>query len=145
MVMSIVMAYSYTPQLWDFPGDASGKEPTCQSRRHKRHRFDPQVGEYPLEEGMATHSSILAWRIPWAEEPGGLQSMHGVAKSWTRLKQLNTHPWLWAKLQPLFLHGTISCMPASAALSPYGCHTGCPYLPPMKSTFRLPNQTNYPP
>ena len=27
-----------------------------------------------LEEGMATHSSILAWRIPWAEEPGGLQS-----------------------------------------------------------------------
>ena len=28
-----------------------------------------------LEEGMATHSSILAWRIPWAEEPGGLQSM----------------------------------------------------------------------
>ena len=40
---------------------------------------------------MATHSSILAWRIPWTEEPGRLQSMeslragHGVAKSWTRL------------------------------------------------------------
>ena len=31
--------------------------------------------ENPLEKGMATHSSILAWRIPWAEEPGGLQSM----------------------------------------------------------------------
>ena len=31
--------------------------------------------EDPLEEGMATRSSILAWRIPWAEEPGGLQSM----------------------------------------------------------------------
>ena len=30
-------------------------------------------GEDPLEEGMATHSSILAWRIPWTEEPGGLQ------------------------------------------------------------------------
>ena len=28
----------------------------------------------PLEEGMANHASILAWRIPWAEEPGGLQS-----------------------------------------------------------------------
>ena len=28
--------------------------------------------EYPLEKGMATHSSILAWRIPWTEEPGGL-------------------------------------------------------------------------
>ena len=31
--------------------------------------------EAPLEKGMATHSSILAWRIPWTEEPGGLQSM----------------------------------------------------------------------
>ena len=31
--------------------------------------------EDPLEEGMATHSSILAWRLPWTEEPGGLQSM----------------------------------------------------------------------
>ena len=31
--------------------------------------------EDPLEESMATHSSILAWRIPWTEEPGGLQSM----------------------------------------------------------------------
>ena len=31
--------------------------------------------EDPLEKGMATHSSILAWRIPWAEEPGRLQSM----------------------------------------------------------------------
>ena len=31
--------------------------------------------EDPLEEGMATHSSILAWRIPWTEEPGGLPSM----------------------------------------------------------------------
>ena len=30
--------------------------------------------EDPLEEGTATHSSILAWRIPWTEEPGGLQS-----------------------------------------------------------------------
>ena len=31
--------------------------------------------EDPLEEGMATHSSVLAWRISWTEEPGGLQSM----------------------------------------------------------------------
>ena len=31
--------------------------------------------ENPLEEGTATHSNILAWRIPWTEEPGGLQSM----------------------------------------------------------------------
>ena len=31
--------------------------------------------EYPLEKGMATYSSILAWRIPWTEEPDGLQSI----------------------------------------------------------------------
>ena len=31
--------------------------------------------EDPLEEGMATHSGILAWRIPWTQEPGGLQSI----------------------------------------------------------------------
>ena len=36
----------------------------------------PSLGrEDPLENGMATHSSVLAWRIPWIEEPGGLQSM----------------------------------------------------------------------
>ena len=40
--------------------------------------------ESPLEKEMATHSSIPAWRIPWTEEPGGLQSM-GVAKSQTGL------------------------------------------------------------
>ena len=41
--------------------------------------------EVPLEKGMATHSSIVAWRIPWTEEPGGV---HGVAKSWTWLSHL---------------------------------------------------------
>ena len=40
--------------------------------------------EDPLEKEMATHSSILAWEIPWTEEPGGLQSM-GSEKSWTEL------------------------------------------------------------
>ena len=43
----------------------------------------------PLEEEMATHFIILAWRIPWAEEPGGLQSM-GLQKSRTQLKRLST-------------------------------------------------------
>ena len=38
----------------------------------------------PLEEDMATHSNILAWKIPWTEEPGVPQFM-GVAKSWTQL------------------------------------------------------------
>ena len=39
-------------------------------------------GEDPLEEEMATHSRILAWEIPWTEEPGGPQSK-GSQKSWT--------------------------------------------------------------
>ena len=39
--------------------------------------------EDPLEKEMVTHSSILAWRIPWTEEPGLV--LHGVAKSQTRL------------------------------------------------------------
>ena len=43
--------------------------------------------EDPLEEGMATHSNVLAWEIPWTEEPGGLQSM-GSQKNRT---QLSTH------------------------------------------------------
>ena len=38
------------------------------------------AGEDPLEEEMATHSSILAWEIPWTEEPGGLQTVHGGGK-----------------------------------------------------------------
>ena len=41
--------------------------------------------EYPLEKEMASHSRILAWRIPWTEEPGGLHTIHGVTKSQTRL------------------------------------------------------------
>ena len=42
--------------------------------------------EDPLEKGMATHSSILAWRIPWTEEPGGL---HGVTKSQIQLSDFH--------------------------------------------------------
>ena len=53
----------------EFPGGTSGKELTCQFKRHKRHRFDP------LEKEMTTPSVILAWRILRTEEPGGLQFM----------------------------------------------------------------------
>ena len=50
----------------------------------------PSLGqEDPLEEGMATHSSILAWRIPWTHEPGGLYSPWGHKESDTT-EQLST-------------------------------------------------------
>ena len=44
-------------------------------------RIQSLVREDPLEKGKATHSSILAWRIPWTEETGGLQSMGSVVIS----------------------------------------------------------------
>ena len=47
-------------------------------------RVHPLGGEYPLEMERATQSSTLAWKIPWAKEPGRLQS-HGVAKTRTLL------------------------------------------------------------
>ena len=54
-----------------FPGGSVVKNPPAMWETW----FRSLDWEDPLEEGMATHSSILAWRIPWTEEPGGLQSM----------------------------------------------------------------------
>jgi len=52
-----------------FSGVSEGKKSICNAG-------DLGLGwEDPLEKGMATHSSILVWRIPWIEQPGGLQSM----------------------------------------------------------------------
>ena len=52
-----------------------GKESACNAGDAEDVLFDPLDWKDPLEEDMATHSSILAWIIPWTEEPGGLQSM----------------------------------------------------------------------
>ena len=62
-------------------------------------------GEDPLEKEMATHSGILAWRIPWTEEPGGPQSM-GSQKSQTRLSTAHphTHPAPWTRCSCLQVH-----------------------------------------
>ena len=61
-------------QAMDFPGVASGKGPAGQCRRREM-RVRSLGLKDPTEKGMATHSSILAWRIPWTKEPGGLQSI----------------------------------------------------------------------
>ena len=57
----------------DFPGSSDSKESVCNAADLG---LIPGLGrlleEEHLEEGMATHSNILAWRIPWTEEPGGL-------------------------------------------------------------------------
>ena len=57
--------------------------------RPKRYRFDLWVRKIPLEEGMATHCSSLAWRIPSTRSLAGYSP--GGRKSWTRLKQLSMH------------------------------------------------------
>jgi len=66
-----------------FPGGISDKESTCQCRRLKDVGSIPGSGRSP-EKGMATQSSILAYKIPWIEELGGLQSMGGT-KSRTQM------------------------------------------------------------
>ena len=68
----------YSKRCGDFPCSSVGKESTgnagdLPSMQETWVRF---VGrEDPLEKAMATHSTVLAWKIPWIEEPGGLQSM----------------------------------------------------------------------
>ena len=68
----MIMLYIFS---FGFPVGTSGKEPTCQRRRHKKRCVWSLGWENALEEGMTTHSSILAWRIPCIEEPVGLESI----------------------------------------------------------------------
>ena len=60
-----------------------GASLVAQRVKHLSAMWETLGREDPLEKEMATHSSILAWRIPWTEEPGGLQSME--SPSWTRI------------------------------------------------------------
>ena len=61
-----------------FPGGLDHKE----SAGNAGDRVQSLGQEDPLEKGIATHSSILVWRIPWTEEPGGL-TVPGITESWT--------------------------------------------------------------
>ena len=69
----------------------SGKESTCQCSRRG---FESLGQDDPLKEEMATHSSILAWRIPWTEEPGWSR------KEWDMTKQLGMHTCSSCKVMP---------------------------------------------
>ena len=65
------------PLIRDFPGGLDSQKSTCNAGK-----LVWSLGQEDLlEKGMAIHSRILAWRIPWTEEPGGLQAtVHEVAK-----------------------------------------------------------------
>ena len=80
MVFKQMFIYLFMVVL-GFPGGSAGKESACNAG---------DLGwEDPLEKGMATHFSILTWRIPWAEEPDRLSSMG--LQSRTQLKRLSTY------------------------------------------------------
>ena len=68
-VIKLLHIYIIVSWYMGFPGSSDGKESACNARR-----LIPGSGD-PLEKEMATHSSILTWRITWTEEPGRLQSM----------------------------------------------------------------------
>ena len=72
---------------WDFPGGASGKEPACQGRRHKRCGFNPWVRRIP-GEGNGNLLQHSCWENP-VDWGAGWAMVHGVAKSQTQLKQLS--------------------------------------------------------
>ena len=75
-----------------FPGGSMVKESTCQCMRCKIRRFQSLGQEDPLEEEMATHSSVLPWKIPWTEKPGGLQFM-GLQRVRHNHTCTNMHYW----------------------------------------------------
>ena len=82
----LALAVWFSLIFYDLPSHRlSGKESACQCRRQVW-----SLGqEDHLEKEMATHSSILAWEIPWTEEPGGLQSWG--SKEWDMIEQLNNN------------------------------------------------------
>ena len=64
------------PPYWGFPAGSVVKNPPAKAGEARDEGLSPSlVWEDPLEEEMATHSNILAWEIPWTEEPGVLQPM----------------------------------------------------------------------
>ena len=66
--------------IWVLPGGSAVKNPPAMQEM-----WVQSLGEeYPLEEDMATHSNILAGKIPWTEEPGGLQSMGLHSRTWLK-------------------------------------------------------------
>ena len=68
-------------ELTGFPDGSAGKASACDAE-DTGDRVWSLGQEDPLEEGMATQSYIIAWQIPWTEEPGGLQSVGSQSRTW---------------------------------------------------------------
>ena len=94
------------------------KQKVCAFRAaHKRRRFDGSLGrEDPLEEDMATPSSILAWRIPWTEGPGGLQTRGSPRVRHDRVtEQSSLHDSLSLGWRPVFQDHRGYCLNTQSA------------------------------
>ena len=114
-----------------FNRQSSGIESACQCRRNKRCRFVPGLGRAP-GEGNATHSRILAWKTPWIEEPGRLQSIESqrVRHDWSDLACM-MHSDILCFIYSILLYSfllkyswfTISCSCRSTAQSFNFTHT----------------------
>ena len=87
-----------------FPGGSDGKKICLQCRRAG---FNPWVRKIPWEKGMATHSSILAWTIPWTEDPSRLQSIGSqrVGHDWATNTFLVASATLFASLVSIIFLG----------------------------------------
>ena len=90
--LALLCCLKHMAQWWitgphEFPGGSDGKDSACSAGGLGQ--------EDPLEKGMATHSSILAWRSPWTEEPGGLESMGSqrVSQDWVTHVTLSSPPF----------------------------------------------------
>ena len=74
MIICIRLYTSFVYIVKGFPDGSEGKESACNAGDMGDAGSVPGLGD-PLEKEMAAHSSTLAWKTPWTEEPGGLQSM----------------------------------------------------------------------
>ena len=100
-------------------GSTGGKESTFKAGDIKEMRVQSLDQEDALEKGTTGHSIILAWRIPWAEEPGGLRSVGSqrVGQDWSDLARTNTHG-------SLLYYQALSCH-VSLLTESLWIHSGC--------------------
>ena len=89
MSPALVGRFFTTTSTWDFLGASLVAQSVKKLPAMQETRVQSLGQEDPLQKGMATHSSILAWRIPWTEEPGRLQAMG--CKESDGTEQLSAH------------------------------------------------------
>ena len=121
LLVSFLSLIEQPSHPFGFPSSTSGKEFACQCRRPQiLTRVQSQGWEDALEEGMATSSSIFAWRIPWTEEPTGLQSKVLRVRH-NRKDSIHTPlPSLWAPLLAS-LHAGNDEVKREERLDPWRC------------------------